>query len=66
MNTDKRDRATPEPVSVEPGPCRGIRIYNAPGEEDLTGVISSACSGSLETALGSCGDWPPRATAAFT
>ncbi len=40
--------------------CRGLRIYNNPAEEDLTALISSACSGSLEAARDLWGLPPPR------
>ncbi len=40
--------------------CRGLRIYNNPAEEDLTALIASACSGSLEAARDLWGLPPPR------
>lgn len=40
--------------------CRGIRIFNHPAEEDLTALIASACSGSLEAARDLWGLTPPR------
>jgi hypothetical protein len=40
--------------------CRGIRIINHPGEADLSGLIGSACAGSLETARDLWGLPPPR------
>jgi hypothetical protein len=40
--------------------CRGVLIFNSPGEEDLTALISSACAGSLQVARDLWGLPPPR------